>query len=293
MAHPSTFNEMILKRCLNADPRWKALTDKLAVRDYVRDRIGERHLIPLLATPDVFTQQVFDALPASFVMKANHGSGFVEVVRDKSKRSFEELNLLANKWLGIDYYRVGRERHYRGITPRLFFEKLLLDASGCVPADYKMHIFGHGAEGPVIYTGIISDRFGNARADVYDARWNRLELAWGKYARSDHDVPKPSNWDEITGIAVRLAEGLGYVRVDLYAPGDEIYFGELTFTPGGGTMPYTPDRCDYEWGNLLGAANYTPCSEQRRPLKPDDGYPSRALSLHVQNDCNGQLWRAR
>ncbi|RDU99599.1 ATP-grasp fold amidoligase family protein [Trinickia dinghuensis] len=255
--NPIAFNEMILSRCLRPDPRWRDLTDKLSVRDYVRDRIGEPHLIPLLAAPDVFTKEIFDRLPPSFVMKANHGSGFVEVVWDKSKRSFHELRHMAEKWLEIDYYRVSRERHYRGIEPRIFFEKLLLDHSGIVPSDFKMHVFGHGPNGPVIYTGIISDRFGTARADVYDAQWNRLGLAWGSYQRSERAVPRPSNWDELTAIAMRLADGLGYVRVDLYAPDNEIYFGELTFTPGGGTMPYTPDHFDFEWGRILRDARYT------------------------------------
>jgi hypothetical protein len=54
-----------------------------------------------------------------------------------------------------------------------------------------------------------------------------------------------------------LAEGLGYVRVDLYTLDEKIFFGELTFTPGGGTMPYTPDHFDYEWGSILKNANYS------------------------------------
>ncbi|MFP3741353.1 ATP-grasp fold amidoligase family protein, partial [Burkholderia sp. SIMBA_019] len=72
------------------------LTDKLTVREYVARKIGEQHVIPLLATPDVFTKQIFDALPNAFVMKANHGSSYVEVVRDKSATSFEKLRDLAN-----------------------------------------------------------------------------------------------------------------------------------------------------------------------------------------------------
>jgi TupA-like ATPgrasp len=257
MKRPATFNEMILMRCLHPDPRWSTLTDKLRVREYVRERIGEQHLIPLLAAPDVFTKEVFDSLPSSFVMKASHGSGFVEMVWDKSRTSFEELRRLADRWLSIDYYRVARERHYKGIQPRIFFETLLLDRSGTVPSDYKMHIFGYGPDGPVIYTGIISDRFSKPRADIYDARWNRLDLAWGNYARSERAVARPSNWEELSRIAMLLADGLGYVRVDLYAPDEQIFFGELTFTPGGGTMPYTPDRCDYEWGRIMKDANYS------------------------------------
>jgi hypothetical protein len=95
MKRPKAFNEMILMRCLQPDPRWSSLADKLRVREYVRERIGEKYLIPLLAAPDVFTKDVFDSLPSSFVMKANHGSNFVEVVWDKSKRSFEELRRIA------------------------------------------------------------------------------------------------------------------------------------------------------------------------------------------------------
>ncbi len=258
MRQPATFNEMILLRCLRPDPRWSMLADKLSVRAYVEERIGTAHLIPLIAAPDVFTQAVFDALPQAFVMKASHGSGFVEVVWDKTKTSFEALNRVANKWLHTDYYRVSRERHYHGIQPRIFFEKLLLDRAGNVPADFKMHVFGRDANGPVIYTGIISDRFGQARADVYDANWNRLDLAWGSYPRSQVSVPRPANWDKLAKIAMELAEGLGYVRVDLYAPDDDVYFGELTFTPGGGTMPYSPDHFDYEWGRILKEAKFSP-----------------------------------
>jgi hypothetical protein len=257
MKRPKAFNEMILMRCLQPDPRWSSLADKLRVREYVRERIGEKYLIPLLAAPDVFTKDVFDSLPSSFVMKANHGSNFVEVVWDKSKRSFEELRRIAGRWLSIDYYRVAREQHYKGIQPRIFFETLLLDQAGTVPSDYKMHMFGRGPDGPVIYTGIISDRFGTPRADVYDARWNRLDLAWGDYARSERAVPRPSNWEELSSVAMALADGLGYVRVDFYSCDDQIFFGELTFTPGGGTMPYTPDRWDYDWGRILQNANYS------------------------------------
>ncbi|WP_042292519.1 ATP-grasp fold amidoligase family protein [Paraburkholderia mimosarum] len=259
MKRPTTFNEIILTRCLRPDPRWTTLTDKLSVRQYVMERIGEQYLIPLLAAPDVFTKEVFDSLPSSFVMKASHGSGFVEVVRDKSKRSFEELRRLADRWLRVNYYRVGRERHYRGIPPRILFEALLLDRSGNVPADYEMNMFGYAPHGPVIYTGVVSSRFdgrGKPLADMYDAEWNRLDVARGTYGRSERGVARPSNWDELSRIAIRLAEGLGYVRVDLYVLDEQIFFGELTFTPGGGTMPYIPDHCDYEWGRILKGANY-------------------------------------
>nr|WKF61679.1 hypothetical protein HUO10_006211 [Paraburkholderia busanensis] len=252
LLRPATFNEKILQRNLRPDPRYIDLSDKLAVRDYVARKIGRAHLIPLIAVPDAFTREVFDALPEAFVMKANHGSSFVEVVRDKSDTSFEHLQALAQRWLATDFYHVARERHYRAITPRIFFEHLLLDRTGHIPADFKLHCFGGRPGGPVIYLLVISDRFGHAtHGDVYDVDWNHLDIAIGYYKRSAMPAPRPENLDDILETAAKLCEDFDYVRVDLYAPDNQVYFGELTFTPGAGVLPFTPDSIDYEWGKLL------------------------------------------
>jgi hypothetical protein len=250
---PRTFNEKILHRCLYPDPRFVDLTDKLTVRDYVRRKVGEQYLIPLIASPDNFDEQVFNALPKTFVMKANHGSGFVKIVNDKTETTFAELDRLARQWLVTDFYRVARERHYRTIKPRIFFEELLADNTGSIPADMKVHcFFREGSSRPTIYIAVISDRFGeHSRGDMYDAQWNRLEIAIGHYPRSDEPAPRPHNLDELLSVATALAQDFEYVRVDLYAPDDKIYFGELTFTPGAGVFPMRPDVVDYEWGQLM------------------------------------------
>jgi hypothetical protein len=49
LKEPATLNEWILYRCLHPDPRWSELTDKLRVREYVKSKIGEQYLIPLIA----------------------------------------------------------------------------------------------------------------------------------------------------------------------------------------------------------------------------------------------------
>jgi hypothetical protein len=252
LVRPVTFNEKILQRSLRPDPRYIGLTDKLSVRDYIASKIGEEHLIPIVTAPDAFTREVFDALPDAFVMKANHGSSFVEVVRKKSGTSFEKLQLLADKWLSTAFYSVARERHYRQIKPRIFFEQLLLDESGEIPADFKLHCFGGRAGRPIIYILVISDRFGSAtHGDVYDVDWNHLDIAIGYYKRSAKPAPRPPHLQTVLDTAVKLCKDFDYVRVDLYAPDNQVYFGELTFTPGAGVLPFTPDKTDYEWGKLL------------------------------------------
>lgn len=252
LIHPTTFNEKILQRNLRPDPRYVSLTDKIAVREYVEKKLGPEHLIPLIAAPNVLTREVFDRLPSSFVMKANHGSTFVEIVRDKSTTTFERLKELSDRWLSTSFYRVARERHYLSIEPRIFFEKLLLDKQGQIPADIKLHCFGGRTGRPTMYILLISDRFGeNTHGDVFDENWNVMDVMIGPYTRSPVPPPRPKNMDAVFKAARRLCEDFDYVRVDLYAPDDEVYFGELTFTPGAGVLPFTPDRVDYEWGKLL------------------------------------------
>jgi hypothetical protein len=249
---PTTFNEKILQKSLRPDPWFVELTDKLTVRSYVAKKIGEERVIPLLAAPENFTKEVFDALPNSFVMKANHGSSYVKVVKDKSATSFAALQQLANHWLTLDFYKIAREKHYRKIKPTIFFEEMLKDETGNVPADFKLHCFNGRSGKPIIYLLVISDRFGaHTRGDVYDVNWNHLDIAIGDYKPSPTPAPRPENLDDILDAATKLCADFDYVRVDLYAPQNKVFFGELTFTPGAGVLPFTPDRIDYEWGKLV------------------------------------------
>ncbi len=255
LANPETFNEKMLRRSLNPDARFTDLADKLIVRDFVRRVIGEEHLIPLLKASELFTEEDFEALPDSFVMKANHGSGFVKIVRDKAETSYQELRTLADRWLATDFSRTGRERHYRAIQPRLLFEALLLDEQGNIPADFKIHCF-NPEEGPSkLFVLLISDRYtGHPRGDFFDESWNHLDIRIGHYPRSATPCERPANLDAILAKAKALSASFDYVRVDLYAPDCKIFFGEMTFTPGGGLYPLFPDSVDYQWGQMLQAA---------------------------------------
>lgn len=222
------------------------------MREYVAGKIGSEYLVPLVAEPSDFTEEVFNSLPSSFVMKATHGSGFVKLVRNKAETSFAELDALAQRWLSTDFYSIYRERHYRPIERRIFFEALLLNEDGRVPADMKFHVFNKNSGDPKIFILVISDRFRRTAA----RRHLRCRLEPARHfdgqvcAQHDPD-PRPRNLDALLWAARELASDFEFVRVDLYDSNDVIYFGELTFTPGAGMFALTPDRVDYEWGSLM------------------------------------------
>ena len=52
-------------------------------------------------------------------------------------------------------------------------------------------------------------------------------------------------------LAEEIAKEFPFVRVDFFEIGGKIVFSELTFTPGGALIPFTPREYDDRLGNLL------------------------------------------
>lgn len=59
------------------------MADKIKVKEIVGEVISKEHIIPLLGTWEYFDDIDFEALPQQFVLKCNHDSGSVVVVKDK------------------------------------------------------------------------------------------------------------------------------------------------------------------------------------------------------------------
>ena len=68
-------------------------------------------------------------------------------------------------------------------------------------------------------------------------------------------------------VARKLAEPLGYMRVDLYLHQGHIYVGELTLTPGAGRYTFEPRG----WDETLGAKFGWPEPVPSRGLTTSDG----------------------
>ena len=57
--------------------------------------------------------------------------------------------------------------------------------------------------------------------------------------------------DEMIEVAESLAQGLTFVRVDLYFQENCIIFGEMTLYPGNGFVPFEPQMWDHKLGTYL------------------------------------------
>lgn len=247
LKNPKRYTELLQWRKLyDQNPLYTKCSDKLAVREYVKDRVGEDVLIPLICSARHWDELDFQSLPESFIIKATHGSGWNEIVYKKSEIDESVLRRTCENWLVKNYYHGLLEWQYKDIPPRLVVEKLLLGQNGKPPEDYKCHCFNINGDIEVIIS-VNENRFVDHRRSAYDEDWNRLPYAT-KVPPPDRDFPCPENLDEILRVAKKLAEAFNYVRVDLYEIKGRIYFAELTFTPDAGLAIFKPDEWDFIFG---------------------------------------------
>jgi hypothetical protein len=245
---PVTFNEKINWINLNNNDRNKEIcTDKLAVREYVNDTIGEQYLIPLLFQTKKPSDIVEANLPDfPLIIKTNHGSGDHFIIRNKKQANYSDIQYQLRYKLKINYYHNLRESQYKNIVPHIIVEKLLMDADGNIPKDFKIYCFNSVAKFVRVGTALSED---DSHA-FYNSNWDLLDITYGSGAKADK-IDKPDKLSEMLFLAQKLSEPFDFVRVDLYNVGDQIYFGELTFTPGGGTAKFNSLEIDRQFGELL------------------------------------------
>lgn len=209
------------------------------MRDYVASKIGERYLTAIYWHGTDPALIPFDGLPERYVLKTNHASGQIIVVNGAPDRKAVVDRL--RTWLQSNYYWTAREYQYFDIRPRVIAEEFLDDGQDGGPLDYRFWCFNGTPE--VVQVD-------NHRHDInpfFDLEWRLLDLFY-RPAAQRVSIDKPTNLDEMRGVACALSADFDFVRVDLYSIGDRVCFGELTFMPVAGQLKLQPER----WDRLLG-----------------------------------------
>jgi hypothetical protein len=202
-------------------------SDKLAVRDHVRERVGENFLVPIYQVCDKFADIDFENLPASFVIKANHDSGTVILVRDKRKLDFGQIESRINASLARAYGEDTGEWAYALIRPRVFVEQLIESSPETPPPDYKFHC----VDGKVRWLQFISERGRNTKEAIVEPDGVSTPIHFDHNMIHSQAFSIPARWNEMKRVAEQLSRGFRYVRVDLYCTEQRILVGEMTFFP--------------------------------------------------------------
>lgn len=245
LENPRTFNEKLQWLKLHdRRPEYTKMVDKYEVRQYIKEKIGEEYLIPLVGGPwDKFEDIDFSKLPEQFVLKCTHDSGSVEICKDKGNFDIPLVRNRFNRALKGNFFYGGREWPYKYVKPRIIAERYISDTKGGEIVDYKLHCFN----GEVKLILVCVDRTCEEKKVFYGSQWNKLPVKRPNMS-SDVDISRPRMLEHMIRIAQIFSAQIPFLRVDLYETSGRLYFGELTFFPAGGFEPFEPE----EWDAIMG-----------------------------------------
>lgn len=251
LKNPKKFSEKIQWLKLHdSTPIKSQLTDKVLVRDWVKDRIGEEYLKPLLQVAKTYDDIDFEKLPEKFIMKANHGCKWHYKIKNKENfLNTEALQKIVKRqfdgWMEQCFgFFGGFEMQYKNIDPQIIIEELLVFEKDEFPIEIEVYCFNGE---PKITQKI---KYSEVReASVFDENLELMDFKFGENYVALNEVA-----DEQIKKAVELSKILAkefkLVRVDWLLKDNKIYFNEMTFTPFSGFY-LLDDEWDLKFGSFL------------------------------------------
>ena len=251
LSNPQTLDEKLMWLKLNVYQNNELVSqcaDKLRVREYVRECGYESILNDLYGSWDRPQDIPWDRLPASFVLKCNHASGFNLLCPDASSIDRIQAMHKLQGWLARDYWRFLAEVQYRSIPKKVIAERFL--GNGAPLVDYKLYCFN----GEPLYVLACTGRTATNKPAFYffDQAWHLCRLTRdGQEAPEDFTLPRPPHLDTMLECARTLSAPFPFVRADFYDVDGRLYFGELTFTPAAALDINRLPQTDRMFGDLL------------------------------------------
>lgn len=249
LKNPQTFNEkMQWLKLYDRNPHYTALVDKVKVKEYIASIIGEEYVIKTLGVWDDFEQIDFNKLPNQFVLKCNHDSGSVVICKDKDTFNMVKARKKIMTGLRKDAFFWGREWPYKNVERKIIAEEYMIDKNHEELLDYKFMCF----HGKVKCLFVCTERYtqDGLKVTFFDTNWNVMPFE-RYYPKSDTNISQPLNYHKMIELAEKLSKNIPFLRVDFYEINGQIYFGELTFYPGSGWEPFTPEEWDMKLGQWI------------------------------------------
>jgi hypothetical protein len=272
-------SKILYKMAWDRNPKMRIYADKWRVRKYIKDRIGEEYLVPLLGVYRRPSSINYEKMPSEFVLKVNHGSGGVIVVsnsapvtntlpRDIDSVGWERFEVqpanfspeladkLLNRWLKMDYeFRPGcnPEWAYKKIKRKILVETLIRPTENLGLIELKVYCFDGEPQIIAKQAGSVSGKSNS----YYNSNWQWIEVSFhekGVYWSKIPPGPPPKNLEKLLEIARGLSRETDFIRVDFFEDQlGSLMVGELTSYEVAGEMEYSPEN----FALLLGE-NWTP-----------------------------------
>lgn len=248
--NPQLFSEHLMHRKLfDTDPRFPLLADKLAVRDYVKERVGDGYLAEVYTSAKSWSDLEKSRLPSDFVLKTTRAG--VKIVRDFRCTERADLANWSATVLASRHGDIEGEWWYGDRPTRLFAEELLRCETGFPPVEHKLFVFDGRVQ--LIKSDALSA--GERLMSLRDSEWKLVSgsytnLRGQAYKPLQNPETRPRTAIEISDVAERLGRGLSFARIDTYDVDGRVIVGEITLCPSAGYVSFGNPAYDA----LLGAA---------------------------------------
>ncbi|UQX53800.1 glycosyl transferase [Cytobacillus pseudoceanisediminis] len=247
---PTKYNDKLQWLKLNwIDRDATKCADKYEVREFVKERIGEKYLNELYDVYHSIDDIDIDKLPNSFVLKGTHGSGYNIVCKDKTTMDWNKEFKKMRRWMRKNYYWENREWVYKDIVPKVICEKYIEQDDGEELRDYRFFCFN--GEPKFITVDFSINNKKNTRRNLYDLEWNLMEQEISYPRELTLKVNKPDKLDEMIKFSKMLSSSFPHARIDFYYIKQEIIFGEITFFHQSGMGKVKPLEFEEEMGNWI------------------------------------------
>ncbi len=251
--NPKAYSDkMQCRKLFDRNPLFPVFCYKLKARVHGQE-IDPGLRLPLIHWSGVDPDEIpFDELPTPYIVKPNHRSGAVYVVREKGDENRSDVRRQCHAWLKHPHGQDIEEWGYCEVEPRLYVEELLPGPKRlCFPDDYRLFVFS----GRVEFIQIFRYRGSNIHYRGYfDRNWNRLNikkwLGWGTSVDRARDsllhAAVPKGLDVMIKASEEIGRDLDHIRVDFFDIDGEIYLGELTPYPDSGFAYYFSEEASYD-----------------------------------------------
>jgi hypothetical protein len=235
IASPRRYTErMLWRKLVDRNPLFVVFSDKLATKEYIRSRCPELSVARVFWIGSEVDAIPEEALRGDVFVKANHGCNFNYRVRG-GRCDCAALHELTRLWLGSVYGWKNGEWAYACVQPQLFVEEAVGDvAAGLLEFNVR------AANGRVILGSVLG-------ACKTPAQWMVYLNAAGEAPpelQKPAATPPPASFDprkvlepyhRAVAFARQLSMGVDYARYDFLWNGRELFGGEITVFPAGGT----------------------------------------------------------
>lgn len=230
---------MVKERMKSSHRFYVRTSDKITVRPFVHQRIGEGYLSSILGMRHGPAVGLY--LHGEYVAKPNNASKRLIFACDHLPAIDQcEVADQLELWRLGKPFDDGRNRHYANITPGWIVEKFYRRCGAGAPL-FHVYVFLGTAKLIQRFTYGLPQR-NTPEPVLYADHWfpdgTPVKVWWGKRKPAISDAPP--EFAEVIQVAEALGDGIDHCRIDFLSTDEGIIFSEMSYCPAAGRARIEP-----------------------------------------------------